>query len=143
MLPGVQSDLQVVLELGVSLYAGEAEGRLDEVLLGVANGRLRSICNHMNALPGIEQTPPPYLPVDRLTRNIGRLSSFDAARGCPINVRSARSSTSRGQVAPLDEDEDSRELLNQSAAAGEAVARQHRLYEITHGGAPEAGSVVA
>jgi Radical SAM superfamily len=99
MLPGVQPDLQRALDLGVSLYAGEAEGRLDEVLLDAAAGRLKPIYNYMDDLPGIEQTPVPFLPVDRLTRNIGHLSSFDAGRGCPyqcsfctiINVQGRKS----------------------------------------------------
>ena len=99
MLPGVQPDLQAALDLGVSLYAGEAEGRFDEVLIDAANGRLRPIYNYMKDLPGIEQTPVPFLPLDRLTRNIGRLSSFDAGRGCPyqcsfctiINVQGRKS----------------------------------------------------
>jgi hypothetical protein len=99
MLPGVQPDLQAAVDLGVSLYAGEAEGRLDEVLLDAANGRLRPIYNYMNDLPSIESTPAPFLPVDRLARNIGRLSSFDAGRGCPyqcsfctiINVQGRKS----------------------------------------------------
>ncbi len=65
MLPGVQPDLQEALDLGISLYAGEAEGRLDEVLLDAANGRLKPIYNYMHDLPGLEQTPVPFLPVDR------------------------------------------------------------------------------
>ena len=99
MLPGVQPDLQAALDLGISLYAGEAEGRLDEVLLDAAHGRLKPIYDYMKDLPNIESTPVPFLPLDRLTRNIGRLSSFDAGRGCPyqcsfctiINVQGRKS----------------------------------------------------
>src|SRR5207253_3286712 len=42
MLPGIQPDLQEALDLGITLYAGEAEGRLDEVLQHAATGTLRS-----------------------------------------------------------------------------------------------------
>ena len=39
--------------LGVSLFAGEAEGRLDEVLQDAATGRLKPLYNFMADLPSI------------------------------------------------------------------------------------------
>ena len=38
MLPELPADLQEALDLGISLFAGEAEGRLDEVLRDAAAG---------------------------------------------------------------------------------------------------------
>src|SRR5271166_2990958 len=48
MLKGVDADLDRAKALGVSLFAGEAEGRLDEVLLDAAAGTLKSLYNHMD-----------------------------------------------------------------------------------------------
>ena len=47
--------------MGISLFAGEAEGRLDEVLRDAAAGALKPLYNFMNDLPAIEGTPIPLL----------------------------------------------------------------------------------
>ncbi len=84
MLPELPNDLKEALDLGVSLFAGEAEGRLDTVLRDAAAGTLRPVYNYMDDLPGLEGAPPPILPAERIERTGGRLSSFDAGRGCPF-----------------------------------------------------------
>ena len=40
--------------LGISLFAGEAEGRFDEVLRDACAGTLKPLYNFMNDLPGLE-----------------------------------------------------------------------------------------
>jgi radical SAM superfamily enzyme YgiQ (UPF0313 family) len=84
MLPGVQPELQEAIDLGVSLFAGEAEGRLDEVLRDAHAGTLKPIYNFMDDLPGMEGTPVPLLPRERVGRTAGRHTSFDSGRGCPF-----------------------------------------------------------
>src|SRR3954447_4426784 len=84
MLPGIQPDLQEALDLGITLYAGEAEGRFDEVLRDAASGSLKPVYNYMNELPGMEGQPPPMLPPERIALTGGRITSFDAGRGCPF-----------------------------------------------------------
>jgi radical SAM superfamily enzyme YgiQ (UPF0313 family) len=85
MLPEMQADLQVALDMGCSLFAGEAEeGRIDKVLQDAAHGMLAPIYNHMNNLPALESTPTPYLPPEVLKRTLDHYGSFDAGRGCPF-----------------------------------------------------------
>jgi radical SAM superfamily enzyme YgiQ (UPF0313 family) len=84
MLPELPADLRAALDLGISLFAGEAEGRLDDVLRDAAAGALQPIYNYMDDLPGLEGAPAPILPAERIERTGGRLSSFDAGRGCPF-----------------------------------------------------------
>jgi radical SAM superfamily enzyme YgiQ (UPF0313 family) len=84
MLPGVQPDLQEAIDIGVSLFAGEAEGRLDELLRDSANGTMRPIYDYLKDLPALEEQPVPFLPRDRIARSIGTQTSFDAGRGCPF-----------------------------------------------------------
>ena len=99
MLDGIDPDLARAEALGVSLFAGEAEGRLDEVLRDALAGTLKPHYNYMDDLPGIEGAPIPLLPRERVKRTAGGVTSFDAGRGCPyqcsfctiINVQGRKS----------------------------------------------------
>ncbi len=85
MLKDTQTDIKVAQALGISIFAGEAEEGLDEVLQDAARGELRDLYNHMKVLPGIGDVPsPPFLPVDFVKRTVGNVTSFDAGRGCPF-----------------------------------------------------------
>jgi radical SAM superfamily enzyme YgiQ (UPF0313 family) len=84
MLDGRAVDLDRARELGVALFAGEAEDRLDLIIKDAAAGRLQPLYNFMKDLPGIGGTPLPFLPVDIVRRTLGHNSSFDAGRGCPF-----------------------------------------------------------
>jgi hypothetical protein len=85
MLNETQADIKVAQDLGISIYAGEAEGGLDEVLLDAAKGKLKPLYDHMKELPSIgDIASPPFLPHDFIKRTIGNVTSFDAGRGCPF-----------------------------------------------------------
>ncbi|HYA74655.1 MAG TPA: radical SAM protein [Roseiarcus sp.] len=99
MLDGHAVDLDACRDLGLAIFAGECEGRLDQVLNDAAYGRLASVYDFMNDLPGMEGTPAPFLPKPYVERTVGRSTSFDAGRGCPyqcsfctiINVQGRKS----------------------------------------------------
>ena len=84
MLPEMPDDLKEAQALGISLFAGEAEDRLDQVLRDAAENRLQPLYNFMKDLPSIDSAPMPILPADRIGRTGGRVTSFDAGRGCPF-----------------------------------------------------------
>jgi len=84
MLPETPAELTEAMDLGISLFAGEAEGRLDEVLRDAWNGTMKRLYNHMDDLPALEGAPIPLLSEKRIRRTGGRLTSFDAGRGCPF-----------------------------------------------------------
>ena len=85
MLKDVQADIKLAQEIGVSIFAGEAEEGLDEALQDAARGELQPLYNHMKVLPGIGDVPsPPFLPADFVKRTVGNVTSFDAGRGCPF-----------------------------------------------------------
>ena len=85
MLPVMPPEIQAAMDMGISMFAGEAEeGRLDEVLCDAWNGTLKPLYNYMDDLPSMEGAPPPSLPTAALARNEGRISSFDLGRGCPF-----------------------------------------------------------
>jgi Radical SAM superfamily len=99
MLDGKAVDLDACREMGISIFAGECEGRLDSVLKDAADGRLAPLYNFMDDLPGIGGAPAPFLPKAYVSRTLGVSTSFDAGRGCPyqcsfctiINVQGRKS----------------------------------------------------
>jgi len=99
MLSKLDPDVRRAQELGVSLFAGEAEGRLEEVLRDAARNQLKPLYNFMNDLPSLEGAAMPLLPAERILRTAGANTSLDAGRGCPyqcsfctiINVQGRRS----------------------------------------------------
>src|SRR5215831_17720417 len=84
MLPELPSDLKQALDLGITLFAGEAEGRMAEVLQDVAAGAAKPIYNYLTDLPEMAAAVYPILPREVVTRVAGHYSSFDAGRGCPF-----------------------------------------------------------
>ncbi len=84
MLPELPPELKEAMDLGISLFAGEAEGRLDLVLRDAWNGTLKPLYNYMNDLPSLEGVPIPILPATRVKRTGGKITTFDAGRGCPF-----------------------------------------------------------
>src|SRR5262249_19564828 len=84
MLDATQGDLTAARDLGITLYAGELEGRGAAFLRSAANGTLGPVYNSLAELPSIEATPPPILPARFLRRTYKMMSSFDAGRGCPF-----------------------------------------------------------
>jgi hypothetical protein len=100
MLPEMPPEMVEAQALGISFFAGEAEGgRLDQVLRDAWNGALQPLYNHMNDLPGLEAEPLPMLPRRHVRRIAHSFSSFDLGRGCPyqcsfctiINVQGRKS----------------------------------------------------
>ena len=99
MLDGRAVDLDACRDMGVAMFAGEAEGRLDIMLRDAADGRLAPLYDFIADLPEMVGAPVPFLPKQHLARTVGISTSFDAGRGCPyqcsfctiINVQGRKS----------------------------------------------------
>ena len=99
MLDGRAVELDACRDMGVAMFAGEVEGRLDMLLRDAAAGRLASLYDFIRDLPEMEGAPVPFLPKQYLARTVGISTSFDAGRGCPyqcsfctiINVQGRKS----------------------------------------------------
>jgi hypothetical protein len=100
MLQGLPADIREAQRIGVSLFAGEAEGgRLERLLQDADRGALQPLYNHLDDLPPLDGAVTPFLPATRIRRTGTRMTSFDAGRGCPfqcsfctiINVQGRRS----------------------------------------------------
>jgi len=85
MLPEIPEDIKEAQALGISIFAGEAEEHMDDVVRDAARGELKPLYNHMKHLPCLANVPsPPFLPHDFVERTVGNVTSFDAGRGCPF-----------------------------------------------------------
>jgi radical SAM superfamily enzyme YgiQ (UPF0313 family) len=84
LLPEMPADLKRALDMGLSLFAGELEGRTNRILRDAANGTLQPVYNYLKDLPSLESEPTPILPAEHLRKTFQALASFDAGRGCPF-----------------------------------------------------------
>jgi radical SAM superfamily enzyme YgiQ (UPF0313 family) len=118
MLPTMPPDLQRARDMGVTLFAGEAENRLDELLQDAANGTMRPVYDYMNDLPGIEGTPVPFMPKERIQRNLRHLASFDAGRGCPFQRSFCTIINVQGKKSRRRSPDDIEQIIRKNAAQG-------------------------
>jgi hypothetical protein len=100
MLPEMPAELKEAAALGITLFAGECEDHLDEVMRDAATDSLRPAYSNMTRLPDVSAVPsPPFLHREFVQRTVGNVTSFDAGRGCPyqcsfctiINVQGRKS----------------------------------------------------
>jgi radical SAM superfamily enzyme YgiQ (UPF0313 family) len=118
MLPGVQPELQEAMDLGITLFAGEAEGRLETVLRDAYNGTLKPLYNHMDDLPNIADVPTPILPKTKVARYSGRITSFDAGRGCPYQCSFCTIINVQGRVSRRRSPDDIERIIRTNVAQG-------------------------
>ncbi len=118
MLPEMPDDLKQAQALGISLFAGEAEGRFDAVLRDAAAGQLQPLYNYMDDLPGLEGAPPPMMPASRVERTGGRLSSFDAGRGCPFQCSFCTIINVQGRKSRYRSPDDIEAIIRSNLAQG-------------------------
>jgi radical SAM superfamily enzyme YgiQ (UPF0313 family) len=118
MLPAIPRELQEAMDLGISLFAGEAEGRLDDVLRDAWHGRLKPLYNYMADLPALENAPAPFLQEARVRRTAGRMTSFDAGRGCPFLCSFCTIINVQGRKSRSRSADDVERIVRQNLAQG-------------------------
>src|SRR5438067_283279 len=118
MLPDLPADLREAMDLGISLFAGEAEGRFDELLRAAYHGEMQPIYNFMGDLPGLEGAAVPYLPIDVVRRTSGIRTSFDAGRGCPFLCSFCTIINVQGRKSRVRSADDVERLIRANVAQG-------------------------
>lgn len=118
MLDGKAVGLDACRDMGISMFAGEAEGRLEMVLRDAAAGELKPLYNFMNDLPGIGGTPVPFLPKDNIQRTLGLSTSFDAGRGCPYQCSFCTIINVQGRKSRFRSADDVEKLVRMNWAQG-------------------------
>ncbi len=126
MLDGRAVDLDACRDMGVSIFAGEAEGRLDAVLRDAAAGRLAREYNFIEDLPGIEGTPVPFLPKRYLRGTLGLSTTFDAGRGCPYQCSFCTIINVQGRKSRYRSPDDVEHLVRLNWARRRAQVLHHR-----------------
>jgi len=118
MLDGHAVDLDACRNMGITMFAGEAEGRLEIMLRDAAAGQIKPLYNFMNDLPSIEGTPAPFLPKQYVLRTLGQSASFDAGRGCPYQCSFCTIINVQGRKSRYRSPDDIEQLIRLNFAQG-------------------------
>jgi len=118
MLPELPDDLREAMELGISLFAGEAEDRLDGLLQDAYRGELDPLYNFMKDLPDLRGAPGPRLSASQVQRTAGSTTSFDAGRGCPFECSFCTVINVQGRESRRRSADDVEKLIRHNLAQG-------------------------
>jgi hypothetical protein len=118
MLPTAQADIQVAIDMGCTLFAGEAEGRFGQLLRDAAASAMKPVYNYLNDLPALESAPTPYLRGETLGRTWNFFASFDAGRGCPYQCSFCTIINVQGRKSRRRSPDDIEKLIRQHTAEG-------------------------
>jgi Radical SAM superfamily len=118
MIDGDDPSLREAQAMGLSVFAGEAEERLDEVLCDAYAGQLKPLYNYMKDLPGIDNAPFPILKRASVTRTLGTTTSFDAGRGCPYQCSFCTIINVQGRKSRRRTPDDVEKIIRANAAQG-------------------------
>jgi hypothetical protein len=118
MLDGEDADLKRAQAMGLSLFAGEAEGRLDLVLRDAQAGALKPLYNFLADLPSLPGAPIPILKAEHTERTFQSLSSFDAGRGCPYQCSFCTIINVQGRVSRRRSPDDIENIIRENASQG-------------------------
>ena len=126
MLPELTPELKEAIDLGISLFAGEAEGRFEQFLRDAWNGTLQPIYNYMDDLPSIAGATMPMLPASRIKRTAGSMTSFDAGRGCPFLCSFCTIINVQGRKSRRRSADDVEQIIRAKSGAGHQSLLHHR-----------------
>jgi radical SAM superfamily enzyme YgiQ (UPF0313 family) len=118
MLPKMPPEMQEALDLGIHLFAGEAEGRMADVLRDVANGTAKPIYNYLDHMPELSSAVPPILPTNLVKLVLTEYSSFDAGRGCPFQCSFCTIINVQGRISRYRSADDVEAIVRANAAQG-------------------------
>lgn len=118
MLPELPAEIQEAMDLGVSMFAGEAEGRLGDLLKDAYDGTMKPLYNFMADLPGLEGVPVPILAAQSLKRNVSSRTTFDSGRGCPFQCSFCTIINVQGRKSRYRSADDIEKILRENYAQG-------------------------
>ncbi|HUI14664.1 MAG TPA: radical SAM protein, partial [Xanthobacteraceae bacterium] len=118
MLPELPPDIAAARDMGIALFAGEAEGRLELVFADAFAGQLKPIYNYIDDLPGMQQQTTPYLPSAIVRKYAKTFGAFDAGRGCPFQCSFCTIINVQGRKSRWRDADDIERLVRANVAQG-------------------------
>ncbi len=118
MLRELPPDILDAMEMGVSIFAGEAEEHLQEVLCDADRGALKPVYNYMNDLPRLQEQLTPFLPDRFVHKYDGSHASFDAGRGCPFQCSFCTIINVQGRISRYRSADDVEHIIRVNHAQG-------------------------
>ena len=118
MLPELPPELREALELGITLFAGEAENQFGQLLRAAYQDRLEPIYNFMTELPELGRQPLPFMPRRYVRRYAGAMGCFDAGRGCPFSCSFCTIINVQGRKSRFRTADDIEDLIRRNLAQG-------------------------
>ena len=118
MLPELTPELHEAVELGITLFAGEAENHFGDLLRAAYEDRLGPIYNFMSDLPELGQQPLPFMPRRYVRRYAGAMGCFDAGRGCPFSCSFCTIINVQGRKSRFRSADDIEQLIRRNLAQG-------------------------
>jgi radical SAM superfamily enzyme YgiQ (UPF0313 family) len=117
MLPELPADLRELQECGIALFAGEAEGRMEQLLTDAYRRRLQPLYNFVKDLPDLRGREMPFLPPEAVRRSQSTVT-FDAGRGCPFQCSFCTIINVQGRKSRYRDADDVERLVRTQLARG-------------------------
>lgn len=118
MLPELPADLREAMDLGITLFAGETEGRFENFLRAAHARNLEPLYDYMKDLPKLDGEVLPYLPPEVARRYAPMPGTFDAGRGCPFLCSFCTIINVQGRKSRYRSPDDVERLLRRNLAHG-------------------------
>jgi hypothetical protein len=117
MLPDLPPEVRALQADGVTLFAGEAEGRIDRLLTDAFRGQMQPVYNFLSDLPDLRGQVTPFLPSNTVRRCLGT-APFDAGRGCPFQCSFCTIINVQGRKSRFRDADDIERVVRTSQAQG-------------------------
>ncbi len=85
VLPKIPPEVQKALDIGISLFAGEAEGRFDQLISDAYHQKLKPVYNVVAERPNLQGRPTRPLPQAIIKKCLSSDIPIDTSRGCPFD----------------------------------------------------------
>ena len=126
MLKELTPELKEAVDLGIMLFAGEAEEHFAAFLRTFTPAPRSRSTNTMDDLPNLQEQTIPYLPRRLVQRYDGVLSSFDAGRGCPFQCSFCTIINVQGRKSRYRSADDIERIVRENAAQKHFTLLHHR-----------------
>jgi hypothetical protein len=117
MLPELPAEIRAMQEEGVTIFAGEAEGRMEQLLTDAFRGHLQPVYDFLKDVPDLRNQVVPILPREAVRRALST-APFDAGRGCPFQCSFCTIINVQGRKSRYRDAEDVERVVRANVAQG-------------------------